>query len=227
MAANIEVSVRGRQSNSGMLTQEDSIQGKLVTFEGIDGAGKTSIVSRLPPALRLCKVPILICGERRSPFADILANKELRSMSAFLKTYLFAADRAWAYEKECLPALKRGALVLWDRYVDSALVYRSAELALKKEAVDLEFVRQINRPFRQADLTFYIRISIETSEKRTRSAAASSPYKTEFLTRVLAEYERLIEERGYVAVDGEKLPDLVIQEVADHIRRTFLDLFRS
>ena len=208
-----------------MHAQEDVTQGKLITFEGIDGAGKTSIVRELPAYLSACRVPILICGERRSPFSNLLCNSELKGMSAFLKTYLFAADRAWTYEKECLPALKSGSLVLWDRYVDSALAYRAVELLLKPETLDLNFVELINRPFRLADVTFFVDVSISISETRTRKNSSANPYATEFLRRVRIEYERLAQQRGYVTINGEPPLELVAKNVALEIKRRFKELF--
>jgi thymidylate kinase len=84
--------------------------GKLIAFEGIDRAGKSSLVARLPDMLADCTVPVVICGELRSPIACMLRRMLRTGGSAFLKTFFFASDRAWTYEKRCLPALNRGEL---------------------------------------------------------------------------------------------------------------------
>jgi len=151
----------------------------------------------------------------------------LKSMIAFLKTYLFAADRAWTYERECFPALKRGCLVLWDRYVDSALAYRAVELAMKKEQLDLEFVKTINKPFRTPDLIFLIDISLRTYEERNHGRAGTSPYATEFLRNVRKEYKRLARQRAYIIVDGERPLSTVADEIVSHIKGRFEELFTS
>jgi dTMP kinase len=208
-----------------MHTKKDLIKGKLITFEGIDGAGKTSIVRNLPAHLTACQAPIITCGERRSPFSELLRNSELKGMTALLKIYLFAADRAWTYEKECLPALKSGALVLWDRYVDSALAYRAVELSLKPETLSPNLVKQINRPFRTADVTFFVDIRIAISDRRTRRKSGTSPYTTEFLRRVRIEYERLARHKRYIIIDGELPLESVTETVARHIRGRFKELF--
>ena len=140
--------------------------GKLITVEGIDRAGKSTVIKKLPLLLNDCMVPIKICGECQSPLGPIIRDLIKKGGSTFLKTYFFATDRAWTFELECLPALKRGELVLWDRYVDSAIAYRTAELMRSKPCINIEFVERINAPFPKPDLVIYIDITVDTSLKR-------------------------------------------------------------
>jgi dTMP kinase len=175
-----------------------------------------------------CRVPVVICGELRSPIADMLRNLVHRGCSPFLKTFLFAADRAWAYEEECLPVLGRGGLVLWDRYVDSALAYRAVEFLRVSSEIDLDFVREINRPFQDPNLTVYLDISADTSADRAEKTAIPTPqaYDRAFLDAVRAQYLRLAHEKGYSVVDGERSPESVASEVSQIIRQTFKELFK-
>lgn len=199
--------------------------GRLVTFEGIDRAGKTSVIRVLPDLLADCRVPITTCGERRSPLARFLSAQAVASTSAFLKTYLFAADRAWTYEKACLPALRRGGLVLWDRYVDSALVYRAVEFSLCESEIDMDFVELINSRFMPPDLTFYIDITASTSVARAESAGSQEAYDAHFMRLVRAQYLALAETRDYVVVDGERPLDEVAACVAGVIRQRLGGMF--
>jgi dTMP kinase len=208
-----------------MCPEENPISGKLITFEGIDGAGKTSVVRQLPCLLARRRVPVLVCGERGSPFSKLLMNQKLRSMSSFLKTYLFAADRAWTYEKIGLPALRSGSLVLWDRYVDSALAYRAAEFSLREESVDIRFVRHINSPFRPPDLTFYICITPQTSIRRTNRDEGQGRNRIAFLKKVERQYARLARQRRYVMIDGERALKVVTHEIVLEIKARFPDFF--
>jgi len=175
--------------------------------------------------LRDCNVPLVICGELRSPFAHLLRDMLRKGSSAFLKTYLFAADRAWSYEAECVPALIRGELVLWDRYVDSAIVYRAVELTRSASLIDLDFVRDINRPFARPDLTIYLDISVHTSLERARAMGSSEPYNREFLEEVRIQYLNIARERGYSIIDGQRPVDIVAAEVSQVIRQRFGELF--
>lgn len=194
--------------------------GRLIAFEGIDGAGKSTLLRQLPTLLATHGARAIICGERRSPIAHTLQDSVLRTLSPFLKAYLFAADRAWCYERECLPALNSGHLVLWDRYVDSALVYRSQEVEGSGSQI-LELVRQINTPFRQADLTIILDIAVETSQMRARGADV---YPPDFLHRVRNEYLRLASSKStYAVVNAEQAPELLARDVVNLILQRFLE----
>lgn len=199
--------------------------GKLVAFEGNDCAGKSSVIECLEVVLQDCKVPVTICGEFCSPIASMLRELLHSGGSPFLKTFLFACDRAWSYERIGLPALQRGELVLWDRYVDSAIVYRAAEFQVVPSRIDLEFVKSINQPFREADLTIFIDISTEAASQRARLAGKEEPYSSEFLEKVRVEYLKLAAEKQYRTVNGEQSLDLVVDEVGKAIRQHLKALF--
>jgi len=202
-----------------------NLPGRLVTVEGIDRAGKSSALKGLPDLLRDCRVPMVICGELCSPLAPVIRNMLQIGSSAFLKTFLFASDRAWTYEAECLPALRRGKLVLWDRYVDSAIVYRATELSKSISLIDLDFVREINRPFLKPNLVIYIDISVDVSIQRARAARSREPYDKEFLEMVRAKYQKLASQDEYCMINGEQSTDDVRLAVAKAIRTRLKDLF--
>lgn len=200
--------------------------GRLVAFEGIDRAGKSSVIERLQSFLVGCNVPITICGELCSPIAPTIRELLHGGGSPFLKAFLFACDRAWSYERVGLPALEAGGLVLWDRYVDSAVVYRTVELAVKPSIIDLDFVKDINRPFREADLTIYIDISIESVSTRAKLSGKNEPYSLEFLEKVRTEYLKLASEKGYCIIDGEPSLDTVAGQTNRIIRQHLKELFQ-
>lgn len=201
--------------------------GRFVAFEGIDRAGKSSVVKVLPALLTGCSVPIRICAEYNSPVGPLISGDALKKLSAFKKAYLFAADRAWTYESECLPALERGELVLWDRYKDSAIAYRAAELHSRPSNLfDLEFVKAINQPFLAPDKTFFIEISVEVSEERARKSNTKEPYDSAFLERVRLEYHKLASAPGYAIVDGARSTEAVAEQIAKEIRTGFPQFFK-
>ena len=203
-------------------------RGRLVAFEGIDRAGKSCVVAALPGLIRDCRAHVVLCSELKSPIARALRGILCKGGSPFLKTFFFAADRAWEYEAECLPALARGDLVLWDRYVDSAIVYRKVELSRGDSGdliVDMDFVKVINSCFTPADLTVYIDISVETSIKRVRKTGAQEPYNREFLESARNEYIRLAAGERYSMVDGEGPLESVVTGTARIIRARFREMF--
>lgn len=199
--------------------------GKLVTVEGIDRAGKSSIIHSVPSLLQDCTVPVTVCSELQSPIAPLIHEMLRRGCSAFLKTFLFATDRAWIYEVESLPALERGDLILWDRYVDTAIVYRSVELSRSASLIDMEFVSEINSPFPLPDLTILIDISADTSADRARLAGSKETYSQEFLELARAEYLKLAAQNRYCIINGERSFDDVTSDVAQAIKTQFKELF--
>lgn len=196
--------------------------GKLVAIEGIDAAGKTSVISLLEPLLT-GSAQVVICREKQSPLAALLSNELLRVTSPFLKTYLFAADRAITYERTCMPALQRGALVLWDRYTESALVYRKIDKMLSRGELDYDFVIAINTPFRSPDLT--IVFDIDESTSLARQALMPSPplYDRDFLALARQEYLS----RGHVVIDASASLDKVTESALHVIRTTFPEIFHA
>src|ERR1700716_2238751 len=109
-------------------------RGRLITIEGLDGAGKTTLASELGRALtdRVGAVRVL-----REPGGVELAERvralvkdpELR-VGARAEALLYAAARAQLVEEAVMPLLEAGRTVLLDRFVDSSLAYQGAGRAL-------------------------------------------------------------------------------------------------
>ena len=178
-------------------------------------------------ALGDCMVKVVTCGERQSPLGNLLTSKELAKLSPFLKTFLFAADRAWVFERVCQPELRFGALVIWDRYVASAIAYRSADFSDGTDLIDIEFVEQINSPFPIPDLTILVDISKRTSSDRARHAGQDESYSMMHLERVREAYLTLARRWPTVTVNGEQSPDGVAADIGGAIRERFPELFHD
>jgi dTMP kinase len=191
------------------------MRGALVAIEGIDRAGKSSVLERLPALLEGLRPSVAATGELRSPIGPFI-RENLDTMSALQKTYLFAADRAWTYEREATPGLERGDLVVWDRYVASALAYRNVEVRPTDVGL-LRLVGEINRPFPEPDLTIWIDITVDTSIRRA-GQGEQQLYGADFLRAVREEYRRRADEAKWVRIDGEAPPIEVAQEAAREIR---------
>lgn len=198
---------------------------ELIAFEGIDCAGKTSLINRLMSYLDDCIVPISHYGELKSPLAPILRKLLNNGGSPFLKTFLFACDRAWSYEESGLLSNDSEGLILWDRYVDTAIIYRTVELNKDNSTMNLDFVKKINSYFRKADLTIFIDISAETSTKRSLQAKQTEPYDMEFLQKARKEYLKLATENEYFIINGEPPIEEVIEQTAETIKSYYKELF--
>jgi dTMP kinase len=114
-------------------------RGTLITFEGIDGAGKTTLAHALGEALaerglatELLREP---GGVATAEAIRELVNDPARRIGARAETLLFAAARAQLVEELLEPRLAAGAFVLLDRFVDSSLVYQGTGRGLGAAAV--------------------------------------------------------------------------------------------
>ncbi|HWC87232.1 MAG TPA: dTMP kinase [Solirubrobacteraceae bacterium] len=124
--------------------------GRLITIEGIDGAGKTTLASALKDALggrgvevRLLREPGGVEVSER--VRDLVKDPAVR-IGARAEALLYAAARAQLVEEALRPLLASGAWILLDRFVDSSLAYQGAGRDL-----GIEPVRTINR-FATGDL---------------------------------------------------------------------------
>ncbi len=106
-----------------------SPRGLFVTFEGIEGSGKTTQVERLARRLRTAGVPVVVTREPGGTSAgarlrSLLLDRDEALLAPAAEALVYAADRAQHIEELILPALRRGALVLCDRYLDATLAYQ-------------------------------------------------------------------------------------------------------
>lgn len=114
-------------------------RGRLITIEGLDGAGKTTLATGLVDALRNRRVDVTLLREP----GGVAASERIRTLvkdpalqvGARAEALLYAAARAQLVEQALAPALARGEWVLLDRFVDSSLAYQGAGRALGIEAV--------------------------------------------------------------------------------------------
>ena len=114
-------------------------RGRLITIEGIDGAGKTTLAAALHEALRARGVDVLLLREPggvavAERIRSLVKDPELE-VDARAEALLYAAARAQLVAEVVAPALEGGRWVLLDRYVDSSLAYQGAGRGLGVEAV--------------------------------------------------------------------------------------------
>jgi dTMP kinase len=190
----------------------------LVTLEGIDGSGKTTVWEALREArgdgFTFTREPTdSWYGEavRRSEAAD--------NADPLAELFLFTADHADHLSRVVEPALEDGDVVVADRYSDSRYAYQGAAL----EGVvprPMEYVRGIHQPWtRPPDVTLYFDVDPETGA--ARAGATNKFEQVEFLSRVRDNYEQLAEynPERFVRIDASQSPEVVLDDVADVLDR--------
>jgi len=143
----------------------------LITFEGPDGAGKTTQVNLTAAALRGEGYDVLVTrepgGTRLSEvIRGILLDPAFKEMTPSAEALLYAASRAQLVGEVVLPALGSGRVVLCDRFVDSSLAYQGYGRGL-----DLGMMRMINSPaLRGIGAFLTILLDLEPGEGLRRAA---------------------------------------------------------
>ncbi len=153
--------------------------GLFITFEGMDGSGKTTQMHRLAARLRAMGRTVLETTEPGGPpiaqqIRRILLDAANQELSPTTELLLYFASRAQNVDEWILPALRRGEIVLSDRFTDSSLVYQGYGRGLGAEAVitlDKIACRGV-----KPDLTILVDVDAESSLARARARNVASPH---------------------------------------------------
>lgn len=205
------------------------MRGILITFEGIEGCGKSTQARLLAGDLRADGREVVALREPGStPLGDairgILLDRESPPFCGLAEAYLFAASRAELVQSTIRPALDRGAVVICDRFVDSSLVYQGVARGL-----GLDRVRAINREAVAdcwPDCTFVLELPTEEGLARATSRAAPDRIEREqrafheavrqgFLTLAQQEPAR------FEVVDGRPAPEQIFPTVQAIVAQRF------
>ena len=177
--------------------------GLFITFEGIEGCGKTTQLRRLATVLRDAARPVLVTREPGGcPIADairaILLDRTNQLMAPRTELLLYAAARAQHVEEIIVPALAEGQIVLCDRFSDATVAYQGYGRGLAPELiVDLNaFAAGSLVPDLTVLLDFPPEIGLDRA--RRRNSGSSGPDESRFEEESL-EFHRRVRD-GYLAL---------------------------
>jgi dTMP kinase len=152
-----------------------------VTFEGIDGSGKTTVANLVADCFRRQGLPVLLTDEPHTAFIRRLLMT-IGERTAWTETFLFLADRAEHVAKVIRPALQRGEIVLCDRFTDSTIAYQGFGLGLP-----IEQLMQLNNTATGGlvpNLTILLDIEPEIGLRRSQRETVFERRALEFHERV-------------------------------------------
>jgi len=212
-----------------------ALRGKLFIVEGIDGSGKSTQLDLLHKWLVSRGYLVAFTEWNSSPVVRQTTkrgkNKRLFSPTSF--SLLHAADLADRIEHYILPALRAGAIVLADRYIYTAFARDAAR------GVDREWVRDVYGFAIKPTLAFYFRVPLDESLQRIMVGRpelkyyeagldlglADDPYESFrlFQSRILEEYDQIVDEAGLTVVDATQ--PLVQQQA--RVRRMISPLLKG
>ena len=201
-------------------------RGKLITFEGCDGCGKSTQLRLLSEYLTKNSVPHIFTrepggGKISESIREILLNGKNTEMTDECEALLYAAARVQHLHDRVEPALRDGKLVICDRYVDSSLAYQAYARGLGKD-----FVTKINSFALEhylPDATVFIDLTPEMAFARKRGADENDRLEQagmEFHRKVYAGYKALAESEPnrFICVDGKQTPQEIFQNVLRILR---------
>ena len=211
-----------------------ALAGKFVVFEGPDGSGKSTQLSRF---LSACKASGLHPAEVREPGgtevgerirAALLDHLEREEMSMRCEMLLYMASRAQLCEQKIVPALREGRLVVADRFVSSTLAYQGAAGGLPED--EILAAAKIATKDLKPDAVLIFDVSEQTSAQRLNPLLRGDDLDrmeakgTEFHRKVRAGYLRQIEQSPTrcLRVDGNGCEDTVWNELLGVLSSKFL-----
>jgi len=174
-----------------------STRAPFITFEGMDGSGKTTQMRRLAARLRARGRTVLETAEPGGTaigkkIRQILLDAANQELSPSAELLLYFASRAQNVDETILPALARGEIVLADRFTDSSLVYQGCGRALGAETV-LVLDRVACRGLKP-DLTLLVDIDVETSLARAHARNSAQPNSETRMDEQAVEFHRKVYE---------------------------------
>ncbi len=203
------------------------MKGTFITFEGIEGSGKSTQIARLADHLAARGTRNVLTREPGGTsigeqVRTILLDPANRSLDPAAELLLYAAGRAQHLREIILPALKDGMIVLCDRFSDATLAYQGYGRGL-----DIETIRSLDRIVtagERPDLTllFDIEAAVGIARARGRNSSRGLEKEARFENEELAFHERV--RRGYLTlaareperirvVDASGTPEAVQEKV--------------
>ena len=204
-----------------MIKRESKYPGKFITFEGVEGVGKTTQCARLRRYLEEQGKEVVLTREPGgTPLAEsireVVLDREDEAISSEAELLLMFAARAVHLNNKIIPALERGAWVICDRFTDATIAYQGFG-----RGQSLEFIQILAENVQHSlwpDLTFLLDAPIELGLERVAQRGESNRFETEkleFFSKVREGYlylERKYPER-IKSVDAVQNMDAVTADI--------------
>ena len=207
------------------------MRGLFITFEGIEGSGKSTLINNVADALRKSGLDPIVTREPGGTSLGVALRKVLLSpdmgvIEPKAELMMFAADRAQHVSELILPALEKGKIVLCDRYSDATVAYQGYGRGLPLDVIKVVDMKA--RDGAVPDLTVLLDLPVERGLSRVRkrndlskdiSESRIDEEETAFHQRVRDGYLAMarIEPARFLVLDAmidpEHLTDLVMDEL--------------
>ena len=213
------------------------MSGIFITFEGIEGSGKSTLIDNVAAALRRAGRDPLMTREPGGTslgvaLRKVLLNPEMEKLGSMAELMLFVADRAQHVFQVILPALEAGQIVLCDRYSDATIAYQG-----HGRGIPLDVITAVDNHARSEaipHLTVLLDLPAETGLTRARTRNKESMDSSEsrideeemaFHQRVREGYLMLADQEPerFLVLDAREKSDRMAELVMNGIRSRFPD----
>ena len=201
-----------------------------ITFEGIEGCGKTTQIGHLTSFFEKSRHPFLLTREPGGTkvgekIRQILLSSDNAGIEPMAELFLYVADRIQLYRQVIVPALREGKVVLCDRFADATTVYQGFGRGL-----DLAWIEKIHsRALEniQPDLTFLLDLPVEVGLKRAWKRLEKDQTREDRFEKEAIDFHQRIRE-GYltlarrepariIVLDGMKDEQTLHREIVSHL----------
>lgn len=205
------------------------MSGLFITMEGTDGSGKSTQLQLLQQYLTDKGFNVVLVrepgGTRISEkIRTIILSKKNRDMNYMTEALLYAASRAQLVNQVILPELKKGSVVICDRFVDSSIVYQGIAREL-----GIDVVKKINNIATGGltpDITFFLDLDLKSSLKRKKEQKELDRIESEnagFHKKVYEGYKKLSQDDGgrIKVIDATKSIQQIHKNIVKHLEKLF------
>lgn len=195
----------------------------LITFEGIDGSGKSTQIDLLQQYLTDKGLKVEVFREPGGTdvsemIRGMLLNPEIK-IDPVTELLLFSSARSQLVAEKVMPLLKQDVIVILDRFFDSTTAYQG----FGRQSLPIEQIQQINSIATYdliPDITFYLRLSLEKAAERTKQFEKDRMELSgdSFFKRVFDGFEQLAKtEKRFQVINAESERDIIHQEVVNRV----------
>lgn len=197
-----------------------------ITFEGIDGSGKSTQISKLKNRLEKEGALVKVFRDPGGPVVseqirEILLNTDY-DIDPVTELLLFSAARSQLMAESVLPEIEKGTTVILDRFYDSTVAYQG----YGRESVSLDEIHKMNRIAShktQPDLTVYMDIPLEKAKNRmAKQKDRMERAGDHFFEKVIKGFRKLAEmEDRFFTVDATQPADQVHERIWNQVQSRF------
>lgn len=195
----------------------------LISFEGIDGCGKSTQIDLLKNYLEINDLTYSVFrepgGSEVSEKIRELLLHDSQEMDSITELLLFSAARSQLIKEKVMPLLERDEIVILDRFYDSTTAYQGYGRELK----NLEIIQIVNRLASHStvpDITFYLKIEPELAHERTIKLSKDRMESSgiDFFRAVSNGYEELAKnEKRFITIDASEGIDSIHSAIIKHL----------